>query len=448
MRCGSSRSRASSSKQLCARGCLRARCRAGSPARPAAPPGGRLPMVARARRREAGASLPAISPAISSVKHRLLPRFPCGRTSPTLAQSGIWTGGLLDQEPPGTRSETIVDHSHGACMTPSRALRKPIVTSPKSRNQVTACAALYFPAGQHGKRLFASGCRTSGAAVGEQPSIDGMGESMVRCRMRNSSSSSDPPRLSSRARSRLALVCANCLSRSFAFEFPGALHQVGVPHPHHVAPISDLHGNARLEMHREFEFKRDRFQSVLVHLVRECRTHLDAPIHFSQKAGLSADKGVRARGGARCSACGRPTWSIRPSNRPTILLGPALRPSPNVHPSTALPALLAFCVALSFRLGRARISRFLRARGRERGGCQRTCTIAGFRPEAGRMLLNERHFARPRGRHQCRSTTVLRGEFKTPSCWLPSGRWGLENVANLDKVGGGRAPPWWSAPPM
>ncbi len=33
-----------------------------------------------------------------------------------------------------------------------------------------------------------------------------------------------------------------------------------------------------------------------------------------------------------------------------------------------------------------------------------------------------------------RSTPVTRRTSRTHALWLPSGRWGIENIANLDKV--------------
>ena len=41
--------------------------------------------------------------------------------------------------------------------------------------------------------------------------------------------------------------------------------------------------------------------------------------------------------------------------------------------------------------------------------------------------------ARARGRHAVARPRPVEG-FQDPPLWLPSGRWGLENVANLDKV--------------
>src|SRR5262249_3383768 len=48
-------------------------------------------------------------------------------------------------------------------------------------------------------------------------------------------------------------------------------------------------GRPGIEMQREFDFKKDRFNLFWWHIVEHAGTHLDAPIHFSE-AGLSADR--------------------------------------------------------------------------------------------------------------------------------------------------------------
>src|SRR5215831_655891 len=48
-------------------------------------------------------------------------------------------------------------------------------------------------------------------------------------------------------------------------------------------------GKPGIEMEREFEFKKDRFNLFWWHIIEHAGTHLDAPIHFSE-SGLSAEK--------------------------------------------------------------------------------------------------------------------------------------------------------------
>ena len=57
----------------------------------------------------------------------------------------------------------------------------------------------------------------------------------------------------------------------------------------------------------------------------------------------------------------------------------------------------------------------------------------GFAPEAAAWLVEEREVAGIGGRHAVAGQRISE-EFQTHQLWLPSGRWGLENVANLDKV--------------
>src|SRR5262249_62206660 len=48
-------------------------------------------------------------------------------------------------------------------------------------------------------------------------------------------------------------------------------------------------GKPGIEMEREFEFKKDRFNLFWWRIIEHAGTHLDAPIHFSE-SGLSAEK--------------------------------------------------------------------------------------------------------------------------------------------------------------
>ena len=57
----------------------------------------------------------------------------------------------------------------------------------------------------------------------------------------------------------------------------------------------------------------------------------------------------------------------------------------------------------------------------------------GIHPEAAEWLLKERSVAGL----AVDTLSLDHGpsrDFKTHSAWLPAGRWGIENIANLDKV--------------
>ena len=59
-----------------------------------------------------------------------------------------------------------------------------------------------------------------------------------------------------------------------------------------------------IEMQRQFDFKKDGFNLYWWRIVEHAGTHLDAPIHFSEK-GMTADQiavvfAGRAAGGGRC----------------------------------------------------------------------------------------------------------------------------------------------------
>ena len=60
------------------------------------------------------------------------------------------------------------------------------------------------------------------------------------------------------------------------------------------------------------------------------------------------------------------------------------------------------------------------------------CFISPAGPEAAEWLMKERTILGSRRRHAVARQRSVEGLQGSP--WLPSGRWGLENVANLDKV--------------
>jgi kynurenine formamidase len=67
------------------------------------------------------------------------------------------------------------------------------------------------------------------------------------------------------------------------------------------------------------------------------------------------------------------------------------------------------------------------------GNAGGTFHFPGFAPEAAEWLLKERKVLGL----AVDTLSLDHGpskDFRTHQLWLPSGRWGLENVANLDKV--------------
>jgi len=182
-------------------------------------------------------------------------------------------------------------------------------------------------------------------------------------------------------------------------------------------------GKPGIEMQREFEFKKDRFNLFWWHLVEHAGTHLDAPIHFSE-AGLTADK-------LRIEQLVVPLAVVNVVYQAEQDADYQLSPEDLVKWEARhgrLPA--GCCVALHSGWGELATSDQARFVGRDVNG---TFHFPGFAPDAAAWLIKERQVAGI----AVDTMSLDNGpsqDFKTHQLWLPSGRWGLENVANLDKV--------------
>ncbi len=182
-------------------------------------------------------------------------------------------------------------------------------------------------------------------------------------------------------------------------------------------------GKPGIELQREFDFKKDRFNLFWWHVIEHAGTHLDAPIHFSE-AGLTADQ--------------LPVEQlVVPLAVVNVVYQAEQDPDYELSPDDLakweakygrLPA--GCCVALHSGWGELAVSDPARFAGRDVNG---TFHFPGFSPEATAWLLREREVAGIAVDTMSLDNGAS-GEFKTHQLWLPSGRWGLENVANLNKV--------------
>ena len=182
-------------------------------------------------------------------------------------------------------------------------------------------------------------------------------------------------------------------------------------------------GKPGIEMQREFEFKKDRFNLFWWHVIEHAGTHLDAPIHFSE-AGLSADK-----------------LPVEQLVVPLAVVNVVYQAEQEADYQLSREDLARWeakhgrlpagcCVALHSGWGELAIADPARFVGRDVNG---TFHFPGFGPEAAAWLLKERQVAGIAVDTMSLDNGPSR-DFKTHQLWLPSGRWGLENVANLDKV--------------
>jgi kynurenine formamidase len=188
------------------------------------------------------------------------------------------------------------------------------------------------------------------------------------------------------------------------------------------AEFPTFSGEPGIEMERKDSFEKDRFNLFWWHIIEHAGTHLDAPIHFSQD-GASVEK-------IAVSELVVPLAVIDVSSKaaldPDYLLSREdLAAWERRH--GRLPA--GACVAMHSGWGKyaADPGKYT---GRDVNG---TLHFPGIGPDAAAWLLKERRIAGL----AVDTLSLDRGsskDFKTHYLWLPSGRWGLENVANLDAV--------------
>jgi kynurenine formamidase len=177
-----------------------------------------------------------------------------------------------------------------------------------------------------------------------------------------------------------------------------------------------------IEMEKKFDFKKDGFNLYWWRIVEHAGTHLDAPIHFSE-AGITAEK-IPAD-----------TLVV-----PLAVIDVAAKAAQNPDYLLSREDLVAWerrhgrlpdgaCVAMHSGWGQhvADAAKFM---GKDTAGAFH---FPGVGAEAADWLLKQRKIAGL----AVDTLSLDHGpskDFKTHLLWLPSGRWGLENVANLDKV--------------
>ncbi len=182
-------------------------------------------------------------------------------------------------------------------------------------------------------------------------------------------------------------------------------------------------GKPGIELEREYDFKKDRFNLFWWHVVEHAGTHLDAPIHFSED-GLSADQ-----------------LPVEQLVVPLAVVNVVYQAEQEADYQLSREDLAKWeakhgrlpsgcCVAMHSGWGALVTADPARFAGRDVDG---TFHFPGFSPEAAAWLLKERDVLGLASDTMSLDCGASR-EFHTHQAWLPTGRWGLENVANLDKV--------------
>jgi kynurenine formamidase len=171
-----------------------------------------------------------------------------------------------------------------------------------------------------------------------------------------------------------------------------------------------------------FDFKKDGFNLYWWRIIEHAGTHLDAPIHFSE-AGATADR------------LGAETLVV-----PLAVVDVAGKAAQNPDYELTRADLADWerrhrrlpdncCVAMHSGWAR-HVGDAAKFTGKDAAGLFH---FPGIAPEATDWLLKERKVAGL----AVDTLSLDHGpskDFQTHTRWLPSGRWGLENVANLDKV--------------
>jgi len=188
------------------------------------------------------------------------------------------------------------------------------------------------------------------------------------------------------------------------------------------AEFPTFFGVAPIEMQKQFDIAKDGFNLYWWRIIEHAGTHLDAPIHFSTN-GATADKldvatlvVPLAVVDVADKARQNPDYLVSPQD----LLDWEAR-------NGSLPE--GCCVAMQSGWAQ-HVTDAARFTGKDAAG---VFHFPGFGADAADWLMKER-------RVQGLAVDTLSldhgpsKDFKTHYLWLPSGRWGLENVANLDRV--------------
>jgi kynurenine formamidase len=179
-------------------------------------------------------------------------------------------------------------------------------------------------------------------------------------------------------------------------------------------------GTPGITIDRRYTLKRDGANVAWWHVLEHAGTHVDAPFHYSD-AGATAEK-------------------IAPEQLvvPLAVVDVAAKAARNADYQLSRQDLAEWeekhgplpddcCVAM--HSGWAQHATSARYAGKNSG----TMHFPGIHPQVAEWLIKERRVAGL----AVDTLSLDHGpsrDFRTHQLWLPSGRWGVENIANLDKV--------------
>lgn len=177
-----------------------------------------------------------------------------------------------------------------------------------------------------------------------------------------------------------------------------------------------------IEMEKKFEIKKDGFNLNWWRINEHAGTHMDAPIHFSED-GASAEQ---IPADTLVVPLAKVDVAAKAARDPDYLLTrDDLIAWERKH--RRLPENCCVAMHSGWAQHAGDVGRYM---GKDSAG---VLHFPGFSPEAADWLLKNRRVAGL----AVDTLSLDHGpskDFKVHYSWLPAGRWGLENVANLDKV--------------
>jgi kynurenine formamidase len=179
-------------------------------------------------------------------------------------------------------------------------------------------------------------------------------------------------------------------------------------------------GTPGITIDRRHTLKRDGANVAWWHVLEHAGTHVDAPFHYSD-AGATADKIAPEQLVVPLAVVDVAAKAAR--NADYQMLRQDLAEWEEKHGPLPENA----CVAMNS--GWAQHATSARYAGKNSG----TMHFPGIHPQAAEWLISERRIAGL----AVDTLSLDHGpsrDFKTHQLWLPSGRWGIENIANLDQV--------------
>jgi kynurenine formamidase len=188
------------------------------------------------------------------------------------------------------------------------------------------------------------------------------------------------------------------------------------------AEFPTFFGVPGIEMQKQFDLQKDGFNLFWWRIIEHAGTHLDAPIHFAA-AGATVDK-----------------IDVTSLVAPLAVIDVAAQAAQNADFTVSRHDIEAWegrhgrlpdgcCVAMHSGWAQ-HVGNAAKYAGKDAAG---VFHFPGFAPDAAEWLTRERRVAGI----AVDTLSLDHGpskDFRTHTLWLGSGRWGLENVAHLDRV--------------